>query len=269
MDLRPLGATGMKVSPLSLGTVKFGRTQGLRYPQEFSLPDDRQLLKLLALARDLGINLLDTAPAYGSSEQRLGDLLPKLGGVGDWIISTKVGETFHDGHSTYDFSAALTRASIERSLKTLKRETLDIILIHSNGDDERILQEEDCLDVLLDLKRQGLIRAVGMSSKTLQGGLLALPRCDVMMLTYNLANADDLPLIRQAHRDHKGVLIKKGLLSGHLNNFEQWGESSNPVQASMQLLLSEPGISSVVVGTINPDHLRANVQAARSVTHNE
>ena len=255
MELRPLGTTGLNVSPLGLGTVKFGRTEGLRYPQTFALPDDRQLLDLLALARELGINLLDTAPAYGSSEQRLGRLLPKLGNVDDWIISTKVGETFHNGQSSYDFSAAATRTSIEQSLKALKREMLDIVLIHSNGDDERILQEEDCLDTLLDLKQKGLIRTVGMSSKTITGGLLALPRCDVMMLTYNLTYADDLPVIRQANQDLKGVLIKKGLLSGHLSN----GAS---VQASMRLLLREPGVSSVVVGTINPAHLQANVQAA-------
>ena len=68
MELRPLGATGLQVSPLGLGTVKFGRNQGVKYPQAFNLPSDREALALLELAWDLGINLLDTAPAYGESE---------------------------------------------------------------------------------------------------------------------------------------------------------------------------------------------------------
>ena len=72
---RPLGSTGLSVSPLGLGTVKLGRDQGVKYPNGFTIPDDQQALQLLGLARELGINLLDTAPAYGSSEQRLGPLL--------------------------------------------------------------------------------------------------------------------------------------------------------------------------------------------------
>lgn len=68
---RPLGDTGLAVSPLGLGTVKFGRDQGVKYPSGFTIPDDREAADLLALARDLGINLIDTAPAYGRSEERL------------------------------------------------------------------------------------------------------------------------------------------------------------------------------------------------------
>jgi len=76
VELRPLGSTGMLVSPLGLGTVKFGRNEQVKYPRPFAIPDDRRVAELLALALDLGINLLDTAPAYGSSEARIGKLLP-------------------------------------------------------------------------------------------------------------------------------------------------------------------------------------------------
>ena len=72
---RPLGDTGLAVSPLGLGTVKFGRDQGVKYPSGFTIPDDHEAADLLALAHDLGINLIDTAPAYGRSEERLGPLL--------------------------------------------------------------------------------------------------------------------------------------------------------------------------------------------------
>ena len=69
---RPLGSTGLRVSPLGLGTVKLGRDQGVKYPNGFTIPDDAAARALLDQARALGINLIDTAPAYGVSEQRLG-----------------------------------------------------------------------------------------------------------------------------------------------------------------------------------------------------
>ena len=89
---RPLGSTGFDVSPLGLGTVKLGRDQGVKYPNGFTIPDDAQALALLNQARDLGINLLDTAPAYGISEERLGHLLQ--GQRDEWVIVSKVGEEF-------------------------------------------------------------------------------------------------------------------------------------------------------------------------------
>jgi aryl-alcohol dehydrogenase-like predicted oxidoreductase len=259
MELRRLGSTGLRVSPLGLGTVKFGRNQGVKYPQAFELPSDREALALLELAWDLGINLLDTAPAYGDSEERLGRLLRHC--RRDWVIATKVGEEFRDGASSFNFSAAATRASVERSLRRLGVEALDAVLIHSNGDDLAILEQEAVLPALLDLKQAGLIRTVGMSSKTVAGGLRAVECCDLVMVTYNLSQREELPVIRAAGAAGKGVLIKKGLLGGHLDQTTE----SDPVLASLQLLYAESGVSSVVVGTLNPAHLRANAAAAERV----
>ena len=255
MELRPLGATGLRVSPLGLGTMKFGRNQGVKYPRAFDLPSDREALALLELAWDLGINLLDTAPAYGASEERLGRLLRQC--RRDWVIVTKVGEEFYAGESRFDFSTAATRASVERSLRRLGVEALDVVLIHSSGDDLAILEREAVLPTLLDLKQAGLVRAVGMSSKTVAGGLRAVECSDVVMVTYNLSQREELPVIRAARAAGKGVLIKKGLLSGHLDQRLE----SDPVRASLELIYAEPGVSSVVVGTLNPDHFRVNVAA--------
>ena len=99
--LRALGKTGLQVSALGLGTVKLGRDQGVKYPATYTLPDDRSAARLLDTARELGINLLDTAPAYGSSEQRLGRLL--AGQRRHWLLCSKVGEEFVDGQSRFDF----------------------------------------------------------------------------------------------------------------------------------------------------------------------
>ena len=122
MELKPLGSTGLLISPLGLGTVKFGRNTGVKYPSPFDIPEEGELEALLWLARGLGINLLDTAPAYGASEERLGRLLQ--GRREEWVIVGKAGEEFEGGVSRYDFTPAAIEASLHRSLKRLKTEYL-------------------------------------------------------------------------------------------------------------------------------------------------
>lgn len=256
MLLRPLGQTGINVSPLGLGTVKFGRNQQVKYPSTFDLPDDKQVDDLLALTAELGINLLDTAPAYGLSQQRLGKLLP--GPRDQWVIVSKVGEIFENGESSFDFSFDYTVKTVENSLRQLKTDYLDVVLIHSDGDDLRILHEEGALDALEELKQRGLIRAHGMSSKTIEGGLEVVERMDVVMATCNLSYNDELPVLQAAEKSSRGVLIKKGLQSGHVNG-------AAGVQQSMEFVFSQPGVSSMIVGTINQEHLRSNVDAVLSV----
>ena len=253
---RPLGQTGMAVSCLGLGTVKFGRNQGVKYPTGFTLPDDSQISDLLALARDLGINLLDTAPAYGSSEERIGKLLTERE---RWLLCSKAGETFADGKSTFDFSATAIRHSVERSLRRLCTDYLDILLIHSDGQDEHIINETGCIQAMQDMKQQGLIRATGMSTKTIAGGMLAAHLCDVLMLTYNPQAIADLPVIQKAGSLNKGILIKKALNSGHA--VSETSDAVAPGTKSLRFALTPPAVSSVIVGTITPRHLKSNAAA--------
>lgn len=255
MIKRPLGRTGLNVSPLGLGTVKLGRNRGVKYPQGFELPDNRQAAELIALARDLGINLIDTAPAYGTSEQRLGELL--AGQRRDWVICTKVGEEFDGEHSHFDFSAAHTRRSVERSLKRLQSDYLDLVLVHSDGRDSDIVRREGALEELERLKQQGLIRAFGVSTKTLEGGRLAAELSDLVMVTYNAREREQEPVIDRCRELGKGVLLKKALASGHLCL-----DGADPVQAGMDFIFAHPGVSSAIIGTINPQHLRDNVAKA-------
>jgi aryl-alcohol dehydrogenase-like predicted oxidoreductase len=255
--LRPLGSTGLEVSAIGLGTVKLGRDRGVKYPAAFTIPDTRAARDLLAQARDLGINLIDTAPAYGDSELRLGELL--RGQRNHWVLCSKVGEEFEGGRSLFDFSPRHTRGSVRRSLQRLETDVLDLVLVHSDGDDLRIIKECGTLETLQDLKREGLIRAFGMSTKTPAGGLAAAKLCDVVMLTYNLLQREDEPVLDTCSRLKRGALVKKALASGHLAE-----DYPDPVQASMDLVLSHPGTSAAVIGTIDPAHLRDNVAAARN-----
>lgn len=256
MELRALGDTGIQVSLLGLGTVKFGRNQQVKYPSGFSIPDDRAVSSLLRQAAELGINLLDTAPAYGNCQQRLGKLLP--GARDEWVIVSKVGEIFARGQSTFDFSYQGTMNMVQQSLRDLNTDYIDCVLIHSDGDDLRILREEGAFDALRELKLQGLIRSHGMSSKTVAGGLAVVAEMDVVMATCNLDYNDELRVFEAAECNRKGLLVKKGLMSGHVQ-----GEQG--VLASMRHVLAQPGVSSMIVGTINPDHLRENVRLLEAV----
>ena len=256
---RPLGSTGIDVSVLGLGTVKIGRNEQVKYPEGFEIPGDSAVIEILELAWSLGINFIDTAPAYGSSEQRLGQLLPNRH---DWVIETKVGEIFENGESRFDFSAAHTRQSVENSLKTLRRDVLDVVLVHSSGDDMHIIEQEDALAELDRLKQQGLIRAYGMSSKTVEGGLWVVEHCDVVMATCNLEYDDERPVLERAAELDKGVVIKKGLLSGHAVS----AEGGSGIEQSFRHVLAQPGVSSMIVGTIPPAPLQHNVELAERYT---
>lgn len=256
---RPLGDTGLRVSPLGLGTVKLGRDQGVKYPSGFTIPDDAEARQLLALARDLGINLIDTAPAYGRSEERLGPLL--RGQRQDWVIVSKVGEEFEAGQSHFDFSPAHTRRSVERSLQRLETDVIDLVLVHSDGNDVAVLRDSGVYETLAELKQAGKIRAFGLSGKTVDGGLLALERGDCAMVTYNLNEQGERPVLDYAAQHAKGLLVKKGLASGHAC----LAPGVDPVRASFELIFGHPGVTSAIIGTINPLHLSHNVATAAAV----
>lgn len=258
---RALGKTGITVSTLGLGTVKLGRTRGVKYPTLYELPTDEQAAALLAAAVDLGITLLDTAPAYGVAEERLGGLL--RGSRDRWILCTKAGEEFDEssGQSRFDFSPAAIVSSVERSLRRLRTDHLDIVLLHSNGDDETILNNSGTIQALHGLKARGLLRAAGISVKSARGVESALTSCDVVMVEYSPAHPMLGPYIERAAAAGVGVLAKKVLGSGHAATHST-PDSLSPIE----YVLRHPGVASAVVGTLSTNHLRENARQAERVS---
>lgn len=244
---RPLGNTGIQVSVLGLGTVKLGRNQEVKYPQPFAIPDDKQAARLIAKAQELGINLLDTAPAYGNSEERLGALLK--GRRNDWVICTKAGEEFVSGRSRYDFSPDAISASVERSLRHLQTDYLDIVLLHSDGSDMDIVEHSGAMEALQKMRDKGLVRAFGLSGKTSQGNLASVERADTAMVALSPDYQDEMPVIERAAELGKGVLLKKIFNSGH---------AVADTAATLRSVLTPPGVASAVVGTIDLQHLQDN-----------
>ncbi|MEM9016913.1 MAG: aldo/keto reductase [Verrucomicrobiota bacterium] len=261
MQRKFIHSTDIAVSAIGLGTVKFGRNRSVKYPDGFELPSDSEILALLELAQELGINFLDTAPAYGISEERLGRLL--MGKRDQWVIVSKAGEDFDGNSSHFDFSTAAITASAERTLSRLGTDRIECLLLHSDGDDLDVLDRSGAVDALVRLKEQGKIRATGISTKTVTGGLRAIELgLDAVMVTYNPWYTDEEQVLDAALDAGRTVFLKKALGSGWFGgNKEQAG---NSVEEALGFVFSHPATTSAVIGTINPAHLRANCKALKS-----
>ena len=246
---RESGPRVPKVSRLGFGSFKIGRNEGIKYPTAYPLPTDAEVAELLNGVLDLGCNLIDTAPAYGLSEERIGKAIAHR--RHEYVLSTKVGETFEAGQSIYDYSATSVRDSIHRSLRRLKTDHLDLVFIHSNGDDRRILTETDVVSVLSDFRDQGLVRAIGLSGKTIDGAQLAMEWADALMIEYNLRDQSHREVITQAADRGIAVFVKKGLGSGTF-----------PAAESIRFVLGHPGVSSLIVGGLSVPHFQDNWRVA-------
>jgi aryl-alcohol dehydrogenase-like predicted oxidoreductase len=237
------------VAPIGFGAVKIGRNRGVKYPQAYALPDPAEVGRLLNGVVDAGINLIDTAPAYGSSEALIGRHL--AGRRDDIVLSTKVGERFDNGRSSFDFSAAALERSLTQSLRALGTEAVDLLLLHSDGRDLELQAQTDAVEFLLRARERGLTRAVGLSGKTLEGGRAALAWADVLMLTYHRDDRSQAPLLDEAPPAGVGILVKKALASGHLD-----------AASAIAFATAPAAVGAAVIGSLSLEHMRRNLALA-------
>jgi len=242
----------LPMSPIGFGAFKIGRNIGTKYDQAYDLPDPATVEKLLNAVLDLGINYIDTAPAYGLSEERIGQAISHR--RREFVLSTKVGEFSERGVSKYDFSSDVVRKSVESSLRRLRTDVLDLVFIHAGRDDLRIVEQTDVVTTLMSLRDAGLVRGIGLSGYTAEGFRAALPWADAVMVEYHPDHESLAPVIDQAHHRGATVIVKKGLASGRLHAAQ-----------ALSFVLRNPAVTSVVVGSLSLDHLRENFQIARTV----
>jgi aryl-alcohol dehydrogenase-like predicted oxidoreductase len=152
MNYRPLGRTGIKVSPFCLGAMMFGTIGN---------PDQEECIRIIHKALDAGINFLDTADAYnkGESEEIVGKALK--GRRHSIVIGTKVHHPMGTDPNQQGASRLWITRAVEDSLRRLQTDYLDLYQIHRPTPDTDI---EETLSVLSDLMRAGKVRAIGTST---------------------------------------------------------------------------------------------------------
>ncbi len=296
MKYRVFGKTGWSVSEIGYGMWGMGGWTG---------SDDNESLRSLRLAVELGCNFFDTALAYGDghSEHLLGQLLRQCPNQRIYT-ATKIPPKNHQWPSTRDsrledvFPADYIRASTEQSLKNLGVDCLDLQQFHvwedSWAHDERWQRTVD------DLKREGLVRAIGISInrwepwnalKTLRTGLI-----DAVQAIYNIfdqAPEDELfPLCQELN---VGVIARvpfdEGTLTGKLTRDSHWPEGDwrnlyflkenllpsveradrlKPLAPSgmtmpemaLRWILANPAVSTIIPGMRKAANVRSNVAAS-------
>src|SRR5918993_2159377 len=157
---RPLGNTGLLVSPLCFGCAPLGDM-----PETFGFSVAKERAhETLRTAIESPVNFLDTAASYGDgeAEKRIGEVLRELGGVPPgYVIATKADRDL----STGDFSGEQMRRSIERSLRLLGLDRLSLVYLHDpeHAPFEEITSKGGAVEVLCRLRDEGVIEHVGLA----------------------------------------------------------------------------------------------------------
>ncbi len=250
----PLFMISPQLSTLGFGAYQIGKSPAPKYASTGSpMPTETEAESILQGVIDLGITLIDTAPAYGMSEARIGKSLSSR--RDEFLLSTKVGE-LDDG--TFDFSEPGMLTSIEHSLKTLQTDYVDYLLIHAPPDDNAVLTETSAVELLHDVKQRGLAKQIGFSGKSKEAQLSALQWADVMMIEYSVANQSNEDVISAAHQSGATVFIKKALNSGHL-------QAENAIKFLFQDSPVKHQFDSIVIGSKSLSRMKENDSLFRSL----
>ncbi|MSP13663.1 MAG: aldo/keto reductase [Chloroflexi bacterium] len=284
-----LGRTGLEVSELSLGTVELGLVYGIQVPGQEGQPSSAQAQKLLHHAIASGINYIDTAPAYGTSESVIGEALREF--RSQVILATKVGCLDSQGQPLQgDLLRDTIQTSVEKSLERLQTDWIDILQVHNLT--ELLLQAGEIAGYMARMVAQGKVRFIGASVYGAAAALAVVQHghFDTLQVAYNVIDQrmDDqvLPL---AQKHGVGIIARSSLLKGvltpkgdylpsHLDVLKrqsqrfrelsaQYMPQASAVQAAIAFCLSNPRISTVLVGASNIEELDEDIGAVQFPPH--
>jgi len=277
MLYRPLGHTGLQVSVLSYGASPLGNA--------FRQIDEREGIRTVRTALDLGINFFDTSPHYGvtRSETVLGRALQGVARA-SYHLATKVGQY---GEGNFDFSAARVTRSLDESCARLGTDYIDVLHCHDIefADLNQIVDET--LPALTRLRAQGRIGHIGITGlplKIFPGILDRVPPGTVNALLsfcrYCLNDTGLEPLLPYLQGKAVGVINASATGMGLLTarGAPAWHPAPPAIMAgcrraveycqsvgaditslALQFALQQPGIATTLVGTASPDNIRKNV----------
>jgi len=236
MQYRPLGRTGIKVSPYALGAMMFGAIGN---------PDHDDSIRIIHKALDAGINVVDTADAYahGESEQIVGKALE--GRRDNVILATKLHQPMGEDPNQRGNSRRWIMTEVENSLRRLRTDHIDLYQIHRPDPDTDI---EETLSALSDLIRSGKVRAIGSStmpaSDIVEAQWVAqrrgLERFRTEQQTYSiLSRGIETEVLPIAQRYGMGTLVWSPLAQGMLTGRVRKGQQTDLRRAAYFKHLSD------------------------------
>src|SRR5919198_1521537 len=235
MHYRNLGRTGIKVSPYGLGALMFATQVGN--------PDPEDSIRIIHKALDAGINLIDTADAYGDSEEVVGRALK--GRRDNVVLATKVSGPMGDDPNQQGTSRRWIMTAVENSLRRLQTDHIDLYQIHRPDPDTDI---EETLSALSDLIHSGKVRAIGSSTMPASDLVEAhwaadrrgLERFHTEQPPYSLLNRGiEREVLPTAQRHGMGILVWGPLGQGMLTGRVRKGQQTDVIRARFHNAFSD------------------------------
>jgi hypothetical protein len=272
METRRLGRTGLEVTRLGFGLAEIERQERYGYG------DASGSNRVLEEALDGGITFLDTAACYANTEELIGKTVAHR--RDEYILATKCGHVV-EGTTGEPWNAATIEESIDRSLRRMKTDHLDIVQPHSPDLDT--LERGEIVEALVRAKMAGKTRFLGFSGDNeaarwaVNSGVF-----DTLQTTFNLVDqrARDGLFVEAQARDI-GIIVKRPLANGmwgkdraayayaeqYLTRVREMaragpvpGAPDDPILLSMGFVFAHPEVDMALVGTNNLAHLRSNIK---------
>jgi aryl-alcohol dehydrogenase-like predicted oxidoreductase len=282
-----LGRTGLVVTKLGYGAME------LRGTGHFPRLSASEANAILNAVLDNGINYIDTSLDYGYSEELIGRYISHR--RSEYFLASKCGcpieppDLPRGNHRPHTFTRENIRAGVEHSLKRLRTNYLDVVQFHISPS-RAILEENDSIAELETLRREGKIRFIGMSGTIPElEDQIKMDVFDVFQIPYSLVEREHEELIHKAAQTGAGIVIRGGVARGVIikdesviDGYPEFQRASfqarrrawrgtevddlldgmTPMEFMLRFTLSNPDMNTTIVGTANPDHLKANVEAA-------
>lgn len=277
MNKTAFGRTGLQVSPLGFGAAPIG----------FLKTDQDKVAAILNLLLDSGVNLIDTAAMYEGSEELIGNAVGHR--RGEYVLVSKCGHPVA-GIDAPAWSADLVTKTVDRALRRLKTDRLDVMLLHSC--DLATLKKGEALGALAKARDAGKIRFAGYSGDNeALTYAAAQPDVAVVETSINLVDQANIDAGLAACRQHNvGVIAKRPIANAAWKGAEGrpgfFGDYVRPyverlgkmkltpaalgfadtndgwLELALRFTLGQPGVHTAIIGTTNPANARANLAAA-------
>lgn len=271
---RVFGSTGFNVSPLGFGGAPIGVLDS----------EKDSVREVLTTLLDQGVNVIDTAAMYYGSEAMIGETIGHR--RDEFVLISKCGHKIEESNAE-PWSPELIRASVERSLKRLRTDVIDVMLLHTCDLDT--LKKGDALGELVRLREQGKIRFAGYSGDN-EAAVWAVAQPDVRVLqtSINICDQNNIDTVMPAAAKHGvGVMVKRPIANAAWKDAQQYekyksyaqpyverfkamdlsldmlGLDGDPAilwpEIALRFTLTVPGVHTAIVGTTRPDRIPSNL----------